>query len=242
MEERFKERIPPSLNTPLQERERLARNAGSNIHGAAIRVCVRLFGPEHNCATRLSTYRLRVDVKNSLTNAYIDHRNQITVFGGMIKRVGREDELAAVLAHEYSHGLMNHVRRKMRNVAGGSLIGMAVGAAVGAALEDPNSVGDGMASGARIGGSAGSLVFSEAMENEADHLGLFILNEAGYDPTAFSHLWMRLLNERRFTSNKDKKNTLMYFRTHPPHKERIQKLIAGEKMIQAGHLRPLWKR
>lgn len=80
------------------------------------------------------------------------------------------------------------------------------------------------------------------MENEADHLGPFISNEAGYDPKAASHFHMRLLNEGRFVRNRKRNPTMLYIRTHPGSKERIQKLIGAESMIESGHVRPIWKR
>ncbi len=53
---------------------------------------------------------------------------------------------------------------------------------------------------------------------------------------------MRLLDSRRFVKNPKQNLSLLYVRTHPGSKERIQKLMSAEKMIEAGHDRPLWKR
>ena len=243
MQERFSEGIPPSLEVPAVERTKFAYRAGDRVHGAATRTCDRVFGPEHQCATRLAGYRLTVRPNSPIFNAHIDLKNEITVYGGLIRRVGSDDELAAVLAHEYAHGLMGHVGKKMRNVIGGSLIGIAVGAAVGAAVgDDSDDVSDAMRVGTDYGTLVGLRVYSQAMENEADHLGLFILNEAGYNLKAASHLQMRLLNARKFVRNQEEEATLLYIRTHPGSKERIQKLIGAENMIGEGHLRPLWNK
>ena len=243
MQERFKEGIPESLNVPASDRRRLAFQAADSVHGAAITICNRLFGPEHGCAARLSRYRLTVLPNTPVVNAHIDINNHITVYGGLIRRVGSEGELAAVLAHEYAHGLMDHPRRTMRNVAVGTLVGMAAGAVVGAAAgDDSRDTAEGMRAGAEYGQLAGIRAYSQAMENEADHLGLFILNEAGYDPKAASHFHMRMLNEGRFARNRKRNPTTLYIRTHPGSRERIQKLIGAESMIESGHVRPIWKR
>ena len=243
MQERFEKGIRPSLDVPVAEREGLAREVAGRIHAGAINMCQALFGPEHNCHARLARYRLSVKSRDSQVNAQIDSMNRITVFGGLIRKVGSPDELAAVLAHEYAHGLMAHVGRKMRNVGGGALIGMAVGAAVGAAVsDDPDAVSDAMRVGLDSGATIGARVYSQAMENEADHLGLFILNDAGYSLKAASHFHMRLLNERRFVRKNDEDATLLYLRSHPGSRERIQKLIAAEAMIKKGHTRPQWKK
>ncbi len=242
MQERFDEGIPPSLNLPSSARTGFARQTGDRIHASAIRLCRRVFGSEHGCGARLARYRLVVRPGSSVVNAHIDLHNNITVYGGLIRRVGSSDELAAVLAHEYAHGIMGHVGRKMRNVIGASLIGMAVGAVVGAATEDPDDGAGWARLGQGIGTDVGIRVYSQAMENEADHLGLFILHDAGYNPKAASHFHMRLLNERRFVRNSKQQLGLLYMRTHPGSEERIQKLMSTEQMIESGHERPLWKK
>ncbi len=243
MQERFKQGIPGSLNVPASDRRKLAFQAANSVHGAAIRMCNRVFGPEHNCMLRLSRYRLTVMPNSLVVNAHIDTNNHITVYGGLIRSVGSEGELAAVLAHEYAHGLMNHPRRKMQNIAIGTLAGMAAGAVVGAAAgDDSRDTTEGMRVGAEYGQLAGIRAYSQAMENEADHLGLFILKEAGYDPKAASHFHMRMLNERKFVRNRKRNPTTLYIRTHPGSKERVQKLIGGEGMIKNGHVRPIWKK
>ncbi|MDE0105055.1 MAG: M48 family metallopeptidase [Bryobacterales bacterium] len=242
MEQRFQQGIPPSLNVPVGQRRDFARRTANAVHGAAVNVCNRVFGLDHQCTVRLSRYRLAVLEQSPTVNAQIDQKNNITLFGGLIGRVGSADELAAVLAHEYAHGLMGHVGRKIRNVALGSLVGTAVGAAVGAAVSDERgSASDGARTGEHYGRLAGFRAYSQAMENEADHLGLFILNEAGYDIKAASHFHMRLLNASRSLKNPKQSSTLLYIRTHPGSRERIQKLIGAEKMIETGHLKPIWK-
>ena len=242
MKVRFSEGLQPSLGVPIPQRSSFARQVADRVHLGARVMCGRLFGPEHQCDTRLATYRLTVAASDATVNAQIDSRGQITVFGGLIGRVGSEDELAAVLAHEYAHGLMGHVGKKMRNIATATLIGLAAGAVVGAKSDAPNDTGDAAEAGARIGMIAGTRAYSQAMENEADHLGLFILREAGFNLKAASHFHMRLLNERKFVQTGRDRHSLLYLRTHPGSKERIQKLIAAEKMIESGHTQPLWKR
>ena len=103
-------------------------------------------------------------------NAYIDANSSITVLSGLMARAGSEDEIAAVLAHEYAHGLMRHIAKRRRNGTSAALAGLLAGAAVGAMVEDSDNVGDWMRVGANIGSQAGLLVYSRAMENEADHL------------------------------------------------------------------------
>ena len=243
MLERFEGGVPPSLEVPAAERQGFANRAANPIHGAAITMCDRIFGPEHGCASRLSRYRLTVKPQSQVVNAHIDLQSNITVYGGLVRLVGSADELAAVLAHEYAHGLLGHVRGKMRNIIVGTLVGVAAGAAVGAAVGDgSDDVADAASIGAETGQLVGLRAYSQAMENEADHVGLFILREAGYELGAASHLHMRLLNATRSAPRGKEDPTLLYIRTHPGSRERIQKLIGAERMIEEGHVRPVWKR
>ena len=241
MQERFSEGIPRSLEVPTHEREGFTRDVAAHVHAGAVNVCNRLFGPEHGCAARLSRFRIHVLPHSRVFNAGIDGQKRIYVFGGLVRKVGSRDELASVLAHEYAHGLMNHPQRSARNRALGMMIGAAVGATVGEMTDDENDTGDYADAGMRIGLTIGNRVYSQAMENEADHLGLFIMNEAGFDLRAASHMFMRMMNERRFIRN-DLYLRSFYLRTHPGEKERIQKLVSAEKMIEGGQRKPQWKR
>ncbi|MCY4189641.1 MAG: M48 family metalloprotease [Bryobacterales bacterium] len=207
---------------------------------AASRVCARMFGEAYQCPQRLDRFRVGVKMSPAV-NAYIDANSNITVLSGLMARAGSEDEIAAVLAHEYAHGLMRHIAKKRRNATSAALTGLLAGAVVGAKERESDNVGDWMRVGANIGSQVGALVYSQAMENEADHLGLFILDEAGYNPKAASHFHMRMLNARRFVRNREDEASLLYIRTHPGHKERIQKLVATEALIQQGLRQPVWK-
>lgn len=156
MLERFEEGIPPSLDLPADEWQRFARRAAGPIHGAPITMCDRIFGPEHGCASRLSRYRVTVKPQSPVVNAHIDLKNTITVYGGLIRLVGSDGELAAVLAHEYAHGQLGHVRGKMQKIIVGTMVGMAAGAAVGAAAgDDPDDVAEAATIGAETGQLAG---------------------------------------------------------------------------------------
>ena len=240
MEERFKDGIPPSMRMPEEDMLSALDRIDHRIKAAASRVCTRMFGQSYLCPQRLDRFSVRA-VQSPIVNAYIDAHSRITMFSGLMARAGSEDEIAAVLAHEYSHGLMGHVAKGAQNSALATLTGMAVGAAVGAKTKDPNDIGHWMRLGTNIGSQVGLRIYSQAMENEADHIGLFILSEAGYNVKAASHFHMRMLNERKFVRNRTERANLLYVRTHPGHKERIQKLVATEAQIGSGLKQPVWK-
>ena len=78
----------------------------------------------------------------------------------------------------------------------------------------PNVGDDYMRLGSQVGLTAGLRVYSRAMENEADHLGPFILKQAGYGPKGASHSHVRLLNERKSVRHRSDKARLLYERIH----------------------------
>ena len=183
-------------------------------------MCDRIFGPEHGCASRLSRYRLTVKPQSPVVNAHIDLKNSITVYGGLIRLVGSDDELAAVLAHEYAHGLFGaRFGGRCRTSSSERWSAWPL-----ERLSEPSPATTPMTwpeaatIGAETGQLAGVRAYSQAMENEADHVGLFILREAGYEMEAASHLHMRLLNATRSAPRGKEDPTLLYIRTHPRFK------------------------
>ncbi len=73
---------------------------------------------------------------------------------------------------------------------------------------------------------------------EADHLALFIVDEAGYDVRKAMRVMVRLL---RLGSQAGAAGRVGFLETHPTSEERIMKLLATEQMIQEGAKRPNWK-
>ena len=124
----------------------------------------------------------------------------------------------------------------MKNRLAGVLIGAVLGAAVGAKTDNPSWVDLGV----RAGFEAGSLAFSRSMELEADHLGVFILHEAGYDMKAATDFHVRLRNYVASGVSTGVNGFLGFMSTHPPPERRIDKLIATEAQIQAGARSPSW--
>lgn len=108
--------------------------------------------------------------------------------------------------------------------------------------DDPQAKGDvvtdiGMA-GLNTGHYMGQLAFSKRMENEADHLGLFILADAGCNTRAASDFFVRMIHRQRQRTNSGQKGFFGIFRTHPTHENRILRLVATEKLIKNGARRP----
>ena len=150
-------------------------------------------------------YYFRLERNNEI-NAVADGKN-IFIFTGMMRFVENDDQLAAVMAHELAHNLMGHVKAQENNI----LLGMLAGAAV-----DMLATSQGINTGGelgKVGSQIAMLTYSADFEREADYVGLYILAQAGYDPTAAANLWRRMSIEDP--------NGIYGSLTHPSNSERF---------------------
>jgi predicted Zn-dependent protease len=133
------------------------------------------------------------------------------VNSGLMLKAESEAELAGVMAHEIAHVAARHgtkqaTKGELINIASIPLIFM--GGWTGYAIRQ----------GAGLAIPLGFLKFSQAMESEADYLGLQYLYKSGYDPTAFVDFF-----EKIQTLEKKKPGTLAkVFSSHPPTDNRIK--------------------
>jgi len=135
------------------------------------------------------------------------------VNSGLILKAESEAELAGVMAHEIAHVAARHGTRQATRCEIAQ-IGMII-----ASIAIPYGwTGYAIRQGAGLAIPLGFLQFSQAMEREADYLGLQYMYKAGYDPTAFVDFF-----EKIQTLEKRKPGTLSkVFSTHPMTDNRIK--------------------
>ena len=232
--------LPSPRKTPTHLRRSVIVAVDYKIRPAAIRVCERTFRNPQDCARIIKRRTLAVVEDSNDFNASIGAKYNITLLGGVAYWSGSDAEIAAVLSHEYAHGMMGHVLKGAKNTLGGMLIGAAIGGLIGTATGDPTVFTNLGQSGINIGGQMGQLAYSKDMELEADHLGLFILHDAGFDIQAASRVFIRMSGAQRRLSATGSKQVFGIFNTHPSHQRRIEQLIATEQVINRGATRPTW--
>jgi len=131
-------------------------------------------------------------VNDSRINAFAAPGGYVGVNSGLILTSESESELAAVLAHEITHVTQRHMARTYE-AAGRQRLAAAV-ALLAAILVGGQS--DQLAQAAVATGAAASmqmqLNFTRANEREADRLGIRMLAEAGFDPTAMARFFERM--------------------------------------------------
>ena len=171
----------------------------------------------------------------TIRNAAATRGNHLFVWTGMLDFVQTEEELATVLAHELAHSLARHTDPDPSENVNKALIGFGAaiaGAAVGVATQGILGADILMNITSTLVNELGSGVFvypySQELELEADHIGLFIYAQAKYDPDKALDFWQRVQDDPNFSSD------LQFFSTHPKAKDRISSL---QKYLPAARTR-----
>ncbi|HQP10004.1 MAG TPA: M48 family metallopeptidase, partial [Candidatus Omnitrophota bacterium] len=130
----------------------------------------------------------------------------VYVFRGLIEKVGSDDELAGVIAHEVGHITARHGVKRMQ-------------AAYAAMVLQVASIpaGGRVASGVNLAINSMFMEYSQEDEFEADRLAVKYLKKAGYDPRAMVTFFEKLKVEK----DKEPLRQYSYWRTHPYLSQRI---------------------
>jgi predicted Zn-dependent protease len=125
-------------------------------------------------------------------NAFCLPGGKVAVFTGLFKVVRDDDsELATVLSHEIAHALAHHASERL---ARQQMLERALGVLEGnERMNAEQHRGILEALGAFAGKS-----YDRQQESEADHIGIFLMTFAGYNPEDAVHFWQRMeqLSER----------------------------------------------
>jgi membrane-associated protease RseP (regulator of RpoE activity) len=116
--------------------------------------------------------------------------NRIVIHSNMLRVTQTDDELAAVIGHEFAHVTMGHLDKTAQNRTAGTIGGMVVD--VGFALLGFNTGGAFM----RGFGNAGAEVNYTNFEREADYVGAYYTARAGYDLAAAERIWRAMAVEK----------------------------------------------
>jgi len=173
-------------------------------------------------------------VANGSMNAFAIPGGYIYIFTGLILGVENEDELAAVIGHELGHVVEHHVAKRMQqmkylNIASiaGTVAGVLLGASGGSTS---GNLGRALATGSLAGAQSAFLMYTRQNENEADHVGLTFMTNAGYNPNAMP-MTFEIMNKQRWFMSGD--SIPSYLSTHPALDERIAYLRDRIKRMPA---------
>lgn len=141
-------------------------------------------------------------------NAFALPGGQIFITHALFLRLENEDQLAGVLGHEIAHVIGRHSAERIakQGLTQGLLSGIAVGF-------DPST-----AQGASSIANAINMNYGRDDELESDSLGVKIMMDAGYDPTALIGV-MEILKAAAGPNKTPER-----MRTHPDPENRIEKI------------------
>ena len=162
-----------------------------------------------------SAYSIRiVVVSQSEQNAFALPGGRIVVYSGLLDQLESAPELAALLAHEFTHVDQRHATRSIFRKLGsqvflGLLFGK-VGTVSGVLIDHADELR--------------SLTYSRALEKDADLRGLKILTDRGIDPRGFGDLFDRLK-----TQSGDSDGLPEFLASHPDLENRQQYIKESSK-------------
>ena len=169
-------------------------------------------------------------VNNSEPNAFALPGGQIIVYDGIIREMNDYDELAGLLAHEYSHVRLHHSTRMMsRNLAGYLFISLLLKDASGTLavlVTNANSLKE--------------LSYSRGLEHQADEGGYDMLQSVHINPDGMLKLF-KTLNSYQ---SKIGLSVPKFISTHPLTEERISYIsdrLKKDKTSYSGEQKALKK-
>jgi predicted Zn-dependent protease len=131
-------------------------------------------------------------VRDRQANAFCLPAGKIVVFTGILPIAENDAQLATVLSHEIAHALAHHASERI-------------------ALEQREGRG--------ILATLQNLSHSRQQELEADHIGVFLMTFAGYDPKEAVRFW-----ERMQEATGQGRQVPAFLSDHPSDRQRIQKM------------------
>ncbi|RXR05229.1 M48 family metalloprotease [Pseudoxanthomonas composti] len=172
-------------------------------------------------------------------NAFATLGGYIGMNSGLVLAAEREDEVAAVLAHEIAHVTQQHVLRGVERAQRDQvpiLLGM-LGAIVAAQAAGGRSSGD--ATQAALASAMGLMAqrqidYTRSNESEADRVGIYTLERAGYDPEAMAAFFERLQLAMRSNMGSGRDQYPDYLQTHPVTTTRISESRQRAEQIERG--------
>ncbi len=162
-------------------------------------------------------------------NAFCLPGGKVAIYEGILPVCQDEAGLAVVMSHEIAHALARHGGERMSQNMAVNGVKMVAEKLVGTYAADKKEI---LMKAYGVGSKYGVLLpYSRRQESEADHIGLNLMAQAGYDPTVAPDFWTR------FGSLKAEGQQPEFLSTHPADQRRaadLLKLMDESKTLYAG--------
>lgn len=168
-------------------------------------------------------------INNDQINAFAFFGGNVVLHSALFRYSDNESELASVMAHEISHVTQRHLARAMEDQKRNAPLTW-VGA-LGSILLAMASPQAGMAAltGTLAGTQQSMISFTRQNEEEADRIGIQVLQRSGFDPQAMPMFMGKLLDESRYSTRPPE-----MLLTHPLPESRL-----ADARNRANQMRPV---
>jgi predicted Zn-dependent protease len=189
----------PELSNYLQE-------VGDRIITVAREMDQQQYGPDAHRkedSSWMFSENMKFHLVNSKTlNAFTTGGEHMYIYSELLMQCKNEDELAAVMAHEYGHVYGRHVHKGMNRQYAMLGVAAAAGVAGYALASDDHRAGTAAlaASGTLLAGKFVGMGFTRKDEAEADKLGFDFYARAGWDPNQFAGFFQTMIDQGHDTT------------------------------------------
>ncbi|MCB1741889.1 MAG: M48 family metallopeptidase [Gammaproteobacteria bacterium] len=155
-------------------------------------------------------------VDSKAINAFAAPGGFVGLNSGLILAAESESELASVLAHEIAHVTQRHIARGIE--FSGRTTPLAIAGLLAALIVGTQNAEAGRAAAAAVQGvqAQSRLDFSRSFEQEADRVGINMLDQAGFDPQGMADFFDKLQTAARYYRSPPE-----FLSTHPVTTARI---------------------
>jgi Zn-dependent protease with chaperone function len=235
-----RESATPLKRVPVLEGVGRFERVAARLEPHAEALC-RQETPERDC-----DLAIRVDLNPRATANAFQTVNAdgplIVITAPLLQGTRNDDEVAFVMGHEAGHHIASHMEKRAgQQLAGALILGVAAAYASSGTDQSRRIVDSAMDAGATVGGIA----YSQTYELEADMLGAYIAEAAGYDAEKGSLLFAR--REGGGTGpTAGAHGAMSLWSTHPSSPQRVATVryaVADARAKQAAGLpvRPEWR-
>jgi predicted Zn-dependent protease len=191
--------LEPAIVTDPQL-ENYLQSVGERIIASAKQMDAQHKGPDAHFkddSAWMFSQNMKFHFVNSKTvNAFTTGGEHMYIYNALFQDCKSEDELAAVMAHEFAHVYCRHVQsgtnRQLPILVGGAVAGAAAGYAIGGKEHGTETALAGAGVGA-AGGQFLNMGFTRSDEDQADEYGFDFYVRAGWDPAHFADFFKQMI-------------------------------------------------
>ena len=157
-------------------------------------------------------------IADAQQNAFCIPGGKVAVYEGILPVCQDEAGLAVVMSHEIAHALARHGGERMSHSMAVDGVKRVAEMVAGKYVPDKSEL---LMQAYGVGSKYAVLLpYSRKQESEADHIGLKLMSQAGYDPSVAPGFWTR------FGEMKSGGNSAEFLSTHPSDQRRAADLQA----------------